>query len=38
MRMVNTSMMEAIRTTKAFVPYFRERRVGLFINTPPLVD
>jgi short-subunit dehydrogenase len=32
-RMVNTNMMGAIRTTKAFVPYFRERRAGLFINT-----
>ena len=33
MRMVNTNMLGAIRTTKAFVPYFRERRAGLFINT-----
>jgi NAD(P)-dependent dehydrogenase (short-subunit alcohol dehydrogenase family) len=33
MRMVNTNMMGAIRTTKAFVPYFREKRAGLFINT-----
>jgi NADP-dependent 3-hydroxy acid dehydrogenase YdfG len=33
MRMVNTNMTVAIRTTKAFVPYFRERRAGLFINT-----
>jgi len=33
MRMVNTNMLGAIRTTKAFVPYFREKRVGLFINT-----
>jgi len=33
MRMVNTNMMGAIRTTKVFVPYFRERRAGLFINT-----
>jgi NAD(P)-dependent dehydrogenase (short-subunit alcohol dehydrogenase family) len=32
-RMVNTNMMGAIRTTKAFIPYFRERRTGLFINT-----
>src|SRR5712664_274820 len=32
-RMVDTNMMGAIRTTKAFVPYFRERRAGLFINT-----
>jgi NAD(P)-dependent dehydrogenase (short-subunit alcohol dehydrogenase family) len=33
MRMVNTNMMGAIRTTKAFVPHFREKRAGLFINT-----
>ncbi len=33
MRMVNTNMMWAIRTPKAFVPHFREKRAGLFINT-----
>jgi NAD(P)-dependent dehydrogenase (short-subunit alcohol dehydrogenase family) len=33
MRMVNTNLMGTIRTTKAFVPYFREKRAGLFINT-----
>ena len=33
MRMVNTNMLGAIRTTKAFVPYFRAKRAGLFINT-----
>ena len=33
MRMVNTNILGAIRTTKAFVPYFREKRAGLFINT-----
>src|SRR5882762_10832744 len=32
-RMVDTNMLGAIRTTKAFVPYFREKRAGLFINT-----
>jgi NAD(P)-dependent dehydrogenase (short-subunit alcohol dehydrogenase family) len=32
-RMVDTNMMGAIRTTKAFIPHFRERRAGLFINT-----
>ena len=32
-RMVNTNMMGAIRTTKAFLPYFREKGGGLFINT-----
>jgi NAD(P)-dependent dehydrogenase (short-subunit alcohol dehydrogenase family) len=32
-RMVDTNMMGTIRTTKAFIPYFRERRAGLFINT-----
>ena len=33
MRMVNTNMMGAIRTTKAFIPYFRAKKAGLFINT-----
>lgn len=32
-RMVDTNMMGAIRTTKAFIPYFRGKRAGLFINT-----
>jgi NAD(P)-dependent dehydrogenase (short-subunit alcohol dehydrogenase family) len=32
-RMVETNLMGAIRTTKAFLPYFREKRGGLFINT-----
>jgi NAD(P)-dependent dehydrogenase (short-subunit alcohol dehydrogenase family) len=32
-RMVNTNMLGAIRTTKAFVPYFRAKRSGMFINT-----
>src|SRR6185436_7397872 len=33
LRMVNTNLMGPIRTTKAFIPYFRERRAGLFITT-----
>ena len=33
LRMVNTNLMGPIRMTKAFVPYFREKRAGLFINT-----
>jgi len=33
LRMVNTNLLGPIRITKAFVPYFRERRAGLFINT-----
>ena len=33
LRMVNTNLMGPIRVTKAFVPHFRERRAGLFINT-----
>ena len=33
LRMVNTNLMGPIRTTKAFVPHFREKRAGLFINT-----
>jgi NAD(P)-dependent dehydrogenase (short-subunit alcohol dehydrogenase family) len=33
LRMVNTNMLGAIRTTKSFIPHFREKRRGLFINT-----
>ena len=33
LRMINTNLMGAIRTTKAFIPHFREKRSGLFINT-----
>jgi len=33
LRMVSTNLMGAIRTTKAFMPHFREKRAGLFINT-----
>jgi NAD(P)-dependent dehydrogenase (short-subunit alcohol dehydrogenase family) len=33
LRMVNTNLLGAIRTTKAFIPHFRDRRAGLFINT-----
>jgi NAD(P)-dependent dehydrogenase (short-subunit alcohol dehydrogenase family) len=33
LRMVNTNLMGAIRTTKAFIAHFREKRAGLFINT-----
>jgi NAD(P)-dependent dehydrogenase (short-subunit alcohol dehydrogenase family) len=32
-RLVNTNLLGAIRTTKAFIPHFREKRAGLFINT-----
>jgi NAD(P)-dependent dehydrogenase (short-subunit alcohol dehydrogenase family) len=32
-RIVNTNLLGPIRTTKAFVPYFRKKRTGLFINT-----
>ena len=32
-RMVNTNLMGPIRTTKAFLPHFRENGAGLFINT-----
>jgi len=35
-RLVNTSMLGTIRTTKAFLPHFREKRAGLFINTTSL--
>jgi NAD(P)-dependent dehydrogenase (short-subunit alcohol dehydrogenase family) len=33
LRMINTNMLGAIRTTQAFIPYFRNRKAGLFINT-----
>jgi NAD(P)-dependent dehydrogenase (short-subunit alcohol dehydrogenase family) len=33
LRMVDTNLLGAIRTTKAFIPYFREKKAGLFINT-----
>jgi NAD(P)-dependent dehydrogenase (short-subunit alcohol dehydrogenase family) len=32
-RMVQTNLMGVIRTTKAFIPYFRAKKAGLFINT-----
>ena len=32
-RIVDTNLMGAIRTTKAFIPHFREKRTGMFINT-----
>ncbi|MFZ0292299.1 MAG: SDR family oxidoreductase [Candidatus Sulfotelmatobacter sp.] len=35
-RLVNTNMLGAIRTTKAFIPHFREKRAGLLINTTSL--
>jgi NAD(P)-dependent dehydrogenase (short-subunit alcohol dehydrogenase family) len=35
-RLVNTNMVGTIRTTKAFIPHFREKRAGLFINTTSL--
>src|SRR5215472_7060390 len=36
LRLVNTNMLGTIRTTKAFIPHFREKRSGLFINTTSL--
>ena len=33
LRIVNTNMLGTIRTTKAFIPHFRQKRAGLFINT-----
>ena len=33
LRMVNTNMLGTIRTTKAFIPHFREKKAGLFLNT-----
>lgn len=36
LRLVNTNMLGTIRTTKAFLPHFREKRAGLFINATSL--
>jgi NAD(P)-dependent dehydrogenase (short-subunit alcohol dehydrogenase family) len=33
LRMVATNLIGPIRVTKAFVPHFREKKAGLFINT-----
>jgi NAD(P)-dependent dehydrogenase (short-subunit alcohol dehydrogenase family) len=33
LRMVSTNLLGPIRTTKAFIPHFRERKAGLFTNT-----
>jgi NAD(P)-dependent dehydrogenase (short-subunit alcohol dehydrogenase family) len=33
LRMLSTNLMGAIRTTKAFIPHFRDKGAGLFINT-----
>jgi NAD(P)-dependent dehydrogenase (short-subunit alcohol dehydrogenase family) len=33
LRMINTNLLGPMRTTKAFIPHFRERKAGLFINT-----
>lgn len=33
LRLVNTNLLGPIRTTKAFIPHFRSRGTGLFINT-----
>lgn len=32
-RQINTNLLGVIRVTKAFIPYFRERKKGLFITT-----
>ena len=32
-RIVDTNLMGPIRTTKAFIPHFREKSAGMFINT-----
>jgi NAD(P)-dependent dehydrogenase (short-subunit alcohol dehydrogenase family) len=33
LRMISTNLLGPIRTTKAFLPHFREKGAGLFINT-----
>src|SRR5262252_4798236 len=35
-RLMNTNMLGTIRTTKAIITHFREKRAGLFINTTSL--
>jgi short-subunit dehydrogenase len=32
-RQIDTNLMGVLRVTKAFIPYFRERKQGLFITT-----
>ncbi|MGS2740906.1 SDR family oxidoreductase [Sinomicrobium sp. M5D2P17] len=32
-KQINTNLMGVLRVTKAFIPYFRERKEGLFIST-----
>lgn len=32
-RQINTNLLGVIRVTKAFIPYFRERKKGLFLTT-----
>lgn len=32
-RQINTNLLGVIRVTQAFIPYFRERRKGLFLST-----
>jgi len=36
LRLVNTNLLGTIRTTRAFIPHFRAKRAGLFINTTSL--
>ena len=33
MKQINTNLLGVLRVTQAFIPYFRERKGGLFINT-----
>lgn len=33
LREINTNLLGTIRVTQAFIPYFREKKQGLFINT-----
>src|SRR5215470_16912339 len=37
-REFNTNLMGAVRMTRAFLPYFREKRSGLFINTSSIAS
>mgnify|MGYP001011287523 FL=1 len=36
LRQINTNLLGVIRVTQAFIPYFREKKSGLFISTSSL--
>jgi len=38
LKQIDTNLLGAIRVTQAFIPYFRERRSGLFINVTSIAS